>query len=467
MPSSYNVKVWNNQRRKHRSGNYTYRARWTVDGKEFNEPFRTSGLADGFRSDLVTATRKGEPFDTESGLPQSMVKESALAVSTFALACDYADMMWPNASPKYRKSIAGSLTKLTMGASKRSLPKDPTFRRTLTSVFNAKMRLEADLDDEMDIVSKLRAAGYSDAAVKCGAEAELCSRRASEFAKPEVLRAVLNGFERNLDGSKAAADTVRIRRAAFRGFLDYAVERGVLDSNPLEEVKVKKRTYELKEVDPAAVVNPMQGRMLLAAVAERDPELEAFFGTMYFAALRPEEAANLNKRNLSIPEEGAGWLILDSARPEIDAVWTDSGEASEAGPLKHRNVGSSRSVPCTPQLTALLHKHIALYGTAPDGRLFRGSRNGGRISSTVYGRAWAAARSSVFTPEVQARPIAKRPYDLRHAAVSTWLSSNVEATKVAKWAGHSLGVLMRVYAKCLDGGDQAAMDRIERGYMSY
>ncbi|GAA3554512.1 tyrosine-type recombinase/integrase [Amycolatopsis ultiminotia] len=390
-----------------------------------------------------------------------------MAISTFALACEYVDMMWPSASPKYRKSIAGSLTKLTLGAAKRSLPKDGKFRRALTGAFNAKLRLKADLDESMDIVSKLRTAGYSAEVVDCADVAESSSRRASEFARPDVLRAVLNSFEKNLDGSRAAVDTVRIRRAAFRGFLDYAVERGALDSNPLDEVKVKKRTYELKEVDPAAVINPMQGRMLLAAVAERDPALEAFFGVMYYAALRPEEAANLNKRNLSIPEQGAGWLVLEAARPEIDAEWTDSGEASEEGPLKHRNAKSSRPVPCTPQLTELLHRHIARHGTAPDGRLFRGSRNSGRISSSVYGRAWAAARAAVFTEEVQARPIAKRPYDLRHAAVSTWLSSNVEPTKVAKWAGHSLGVLMRVYAKCLDGGEQAAMDRIERGYTGY
>jgi hypothetical protein len=47
------------------------------------------------------------------------------------------------------------------------------------------------------------------------------------------------------------------------------------------------------------------------------------------------------------------------------------------------------------------------------------------------------------------------------AAVSTWLNSG-EGPRVAKWAGHSLAVLLRVYAKCLDGGEQAARDRVER-----
>ena len=118
-------------------------------------------------------------------------------------------------------------------------------------------------------------------------------------------------------------------------------------------------------------------------------------------------------------------------------------------------------MPCPPELTALLHQHLDKYDTAPDGRLFRGIRNDGRIGSTVYGRTWAAARAAVFTPDVLASPLAKRPYDLRHAAVSTWLKAGVEVTRVAEWAGHSVAVLMRVYAKFIDGGEQTARTRVE------
>jgi integrase len=75
---------------------------------------------------------------------------------------------------------------------------------------------------------------------------------------------------------------------------------------------------------------------------------------------------------------------------------------------------------------------------------------------------WATARQAEFTAEVATGPLGKRPYDLRHAAVSTWLNGGVEATRIAKWAGHSLAVLLRVYAKRLDGGEQAARDRVAR-----
>jgi integrase len=86
--------------------------------------------------------------------------------------------------------------------------------------------------------------------------------------------------------------------------------------------------------------------------------------------------------------------------------------------------------------------------------------DGGRVGSTVYGRVWATARKRAFTPEVVAGPLAKRAYDLRHAAVSTGLNGGV----VAKWAGHSLAILLRVYARCLDGGEQAARERVSRAF---
>jgi integrase len=70
----------------------------------------------------------------------------------------------------------------------------------------------------------------------------------------------------------------------------------------------------------------------------------------------------------------------------------------------------------------------------------------------------------VLTPEVAAGPLAKTPYDLRHAAVSTWLSGlsgGVPATTVASRAGHSVEVLLKIYAKCLDGETTTVQRRVE------
>ncbi len=60
-----------------------------------------------------------------------------------------------------------------------------------------------------------------------------------------------------------------------------------------------------------------------------------------------------------------------------------------------------------------------------------------------------------------AGPLMRRPYHLRHAAVSTWLNAGVPAAQVAEWAGHSVDVLLRVYAKCIAGQHGEAKRRIE------
>ena len=109
----------------------------------------------------------------------------------------------------------------------------------------------------------------------------------------------------------------------------------------------------------------------------------------------------------------------------------------------------------------MLHAHIQEFGVQPDGRLFVGERNGGELPTMTIGRMWRRARGAAFTAEITASPLAKTPHDLRHAAVSTWLNGGVPPTTVAEWAGHSVEVLLRIYAKCLDGGDAEIRRRVE------
>jgi integrase len=111
-------------------------------------------------------------------------------------------------------------------------------------------------------------------------------------------------------------------------------------------------------VDRRVVANPVQVRSLLAAVGEQPrsgPRLLAFFGCLYFAGLRPEEAVSLSKRNLELPAAGWGELHLDGAEPYAGRDWTDSGEDRDRRQLTQRARGEIRPGPCPPELTALLH----------------------------------------------------------------------------------------------------------------
>ena len=71
--------------------------------------------------------------------------------------------------------------------------------------------------------------------------------------------------------------------------------------------------------------------------------------------------------------------------------------------------------------------------------------------------ALAARPPLALTPSQQASPLARRPYDLRHAAVSLWLNAGLPATEVARRVGHGVAVLLKVYANCSD--DQAAANQ--------
>ena len=42
-----------------------------------------------------------------------------------------------------------------------------------------------------------------------------------------------------------------------------------------------------------------------------------------------------------------------------------------------------------------------------------------------------------------------------------WLNAGVPAAQVADWAGHSIQVLLWVYAKCVDRQEELARKRIE------
>jgi hypothetical protein len=40
----------------------------------------------------------------------------------------------------------------------------------------------------------------------------------------------------------------------------------------------------------------------------------------------------------------------------------------------------------------------------------------------------------------------------------------VNPAQIAGWAGHSLEVLLRIYARCIDGGEEHARRRAEEGF---
>jgi integrase len=455
--TSTDVRVWAIKARKNAKGKITsYGIRWRVADQDHYESRATRAHAESFRSDLVSAASRGEAFLVEDpGLPVSLLREAS-KMSWFEFAQRYIDLKWPRAAGKSRAGNADTLATVTpvMLASERGRPDDRTLRKALTGwAFNASRR---DTPKPQEIERALR-------------WLESNTLPVSQLDDPGFVRKVLEQLALKMDGAPAGAKTVSRKRSVLHNALEYAVELRVLEENLLPQVKWT-APKESRAIDKRVVINPGQARRLLDAVAAQrvegeprrssGPRLVAFFAVMYYAGLRPEEAAMLRKPDLQLPKSGWGELLLSETAPVAGAAWTDSGQRRDRRHLKQRGRGEVRPVPCAPQLTAILHEHMVRIGTASDGRLFR-SLDGGDLAESTIARVWDKARKAALTAEQYGSPLARRPYDLRHACVSTWLSSGVPATQVAEWAGHSVAVLLQIYAKILAGQEDSARKRIE------
>ncbi|WP_420035082.1 tyrosine-type recombinase/integrase [Streptomyces sp. cg28] len=445
MEWSYTVRIWAIRKRDYRK---PYQLRWKVGAKPHSESFLTLGLAESRRAQLITAAREGEPFEVTSGLPKSLVTKER-DITWYEHARRYIEMKWTHAPGSTRRTLAEAMATVTPALVKdtKGMPDVRDVRTALYSwAFNVR-RWDEEPPPEV---------------AKTLAWFERKSLPTSALADRMKVRAALDALTKKLDGTTAAASSIRRKRAIFHNALVYAVDAGLLTDNPLPQIRWKAPEQVEEEIDPECVPDPQQGADLLAAVrvqSARGRHLVAFFGCIYYAAGRPAEIIGLRRQDCDLPRRGWGALRLRETRPRSGSAWTDSGEAHDRRGLKHRPRKAVRAVPIPPELVALLRWHITAYGVAPDGRLFRTSR-GGLIQDTGYGEVWTEARRRALTPAQRESTLAKRPYDLRHAAVSTWLSSGVEPQLVAKRAGHSVAVLFRVYAKFLTDGDEAANAKI-------
>ncbi len=165
-------------------------------------------------------------------------------------------MKWKQASAKYRKDIARALTAATpaMLADGRGRPDDAAIRRALLRYgFNTKQR--ADPPD--DVAEALAWIARNSLPV-------------SALADAAVARRVLEQATGRLDGRNAAASTARRHRTILANAMDYAIELGLLDSNPIRALKWTAPKVS-SQVDRRSVVNPRQARALLEAVRAQQP----------------------------------------------------------------------------------------------------------------------------------------------------------------------------------------------------
>jgi integrase len=151
------------------------------------------------------------------------------------------------------------------------------------------------------------------------------------------------------DRKAAAGSTQRRKRSVFYNALGYAVEQGHLPSNPIDRIQWTAPAVA-QTVDRRVVVRPAQARTLLAAVrglSGRGEHLEAFYGCLYFAALRPSEAVMLRESDLHLPKRGWGgssWARPPPARAQPGPTTAPPGRnaASSTAPTTRHGPSPSR-----------------------------------------------------------------------------------------------------------------------------
>ena len=265
-------------------------------------------------------------------------------------------MKWPDLAAKSRRSTAESLTTITLALTgPHRKPPDPgVLRRALFGyAFNAATAshpFPAEITQALDWIAK-------------------ASLPVTALEEPDTVRAALNACARRLDGKPAAATTTRRKRAIFANALGYAVERRLLPANPLGQIQWK--ASEVAEtVDRRSVASPAQARRLLKAVkgqGARGEHMEAFFGCLYYAALRPAEAVALREADCVLPERGWGRIDLAASQPCAGTGWTDDGASREQRGLKHRAPGETRSIPIPPVLVSCSARTSPATAPAPAG----------------------------------------------------------------------------------------------------
>ncbi|MEU3964007.1 hypothetical protein AB0F42_30125 [Streptomyces buecherae] len=147
-------------------------------------------------------------------------------------------------------------------------------------------------------------------------------------------------------------------------------------------------------IDKRCLLNRDLVAKMLGWIGERPRRgrlYRAFFATLYFAGLRPEEAVGLRVGDATLPETGWGGFLVHEARPEVGSQWTDTGEVHEERDLKGRGEGDTRTAPIHPTLVAILREMIKEYDLKPADLLFP-EEKGGMLAGSVFRRVWVRAR---------------------------------------------------------------------------
>lgn len=425
MPSRQIVRVFGVQDRRSAGRAKPWVVRWEVDGRRTSRAFKTKALADRYRSELVVADDRGEPFDRVTGEPVSWSSD-APDLSVYDWAQRWVAEQWAEWQPRTRSSAIEALSRfVVLAVSARAGAVPPGARSYLKRVLSPDVAADPDDECERWLV---------------GASSPLTDLSRQNLALVEIE------LGKALDGGQLAPSTAGRYRKVAKACIRRAVELEVLGADPWPpQPKGRRHRKALRQrstVDVRRLPDPETMRCAIDAIETHQPGSRTYkvmTAVAYYAGLRPSEVVMLRPSALTLPAEG--WGRIDVVEADVD--FDVSGEP-KTGP---------RSVPIPPALVAMLREWADERSLRSDDLLFR-TRNGNRPTSSNWLRAWHRALRSIDQPTL-------RVYDCRHAAATTWLQAGVSLGEVARRLGHSVETLVSTYVGALASDEETANQRIE------
>jgi hypothetical protein len=147
--------------------------------------------------------------------------------------------------------------------------------------------------------------------------AERASLPVTDLEETATVRLALGACARTLAGKPAAGSTQRRKRSVFYNGLGYAVELGLLGSNPVDRIQWTAPAVA-QSVDRRVVVSPAQAEALLNAAGRLGQRGRAPEGVLRVPLLRgaaPVGGVMLRQADLRLPKAGGGGSSFRPRRP--------------------------------------------------------------------------------------------------------------------------------------------------------
>lgn len=263
---------------------------------------------------------------------------------------------------------------------------------------------------------------------------------------------------------KRSSKTVRHHYGVLRQVLKYAHRRGAIPANPAVGAEIPADRHDRPLFKPTALtedqVQALAGAMRKHAPGTPYPLLMEF---MAYTGLRTSEVAGLTIRDVRLL---AGTIDVERTRQKRKCT-AEPGECQDDATCCWTITTPKNKKPrSVPILTEWLQDDLTAYVAGhphrdnPDAPLFPGrkvrdtERFKGNKGGIDYDRAWwrDGFYQRQFKPAVELAglPTRLRLHDLRHTAGSIMLAKGIPPYRVAQYMGHSLAILLDIYASVLE-----------------